>query len=298
MKLTEQELNLMNSAISEMLSSDNNELSSDILDFVFAKSKKLRPRLIFLFANAFNHKIDRRIVSLACATELLHDSTLIHDDIIDNADIRRNKTTLNKKFGNAVGVLAGDYLLSLAMRFLCNCNSPEAINEFAKSMQQMCKGEINQHFEYKQILSIDEYIEKSKNKTAELFIASLTSLCHITGDGHEKKIREFAINFGIAFQIKDDLLNLKNNDKTKPLYNDIKNGIYTAPVIFLNRDKNVKELSTEEIITLLNKNNKYFAETENLIELHVKKALDLLSVLSVSEYKKSIIDITRQLLNF
>lgn len=296
MKLIGQELNLMNSEISKSLLSLDNKLSSDIYDLVFAKSKRLRPKLIFLFANAFNKPVNDKVIALACATELLHNSSLIHDDIIDNSDIRRGKETLNKKFGNSISVLAGDYLLSLAMQFLCKCDNINCLQEFSKSFQLMCNGEINQHFELKKIPVIDDYIQKSQNKTAELYRASLLSLCHILNINNSKEVEEFAINFGIAFQLKDDLINIKNTDPLKPAFSDILNGIYTAPVIFLNKDVDVKSISSEKILELLLKDNKYFEQSEKLIKLHVENAINSLTLIENNEYKEEILNLVRNLI--
>lgn len=296
MKLIEQELNLINSEISKSLSASDNKLSPDIYDLVFAKSKRLRPKLILLFANAFNKPVNDKVISLACATELLHNSSLIHDDIIDNSDIRRGKETLNKKFGNSISVLAGDYLLSLAMQFLCKCENINCLKEFTKSMQLMCNGEINQHFELKKTPALEDYIQKSKNKTAELYRASLLSLCHISNINYFKEVEEFAINFGIAFQIKDDLMNIKNTDPLKPAFNDILNGIYTAPVIFLNNEFNVKSLSSQKILELLLNNNKYFEQSENLIKSHVEKAINSLNVAENNKYKEEILNLAKALI--
>ena len=248
-----------------------------------------------LFAKAFGVEVDEKILKLACAIELLHNSTLVHDDIIDNSFLRRGEETLNKKFNEAISVLAGDYLLSLAMSLFVQCDNIKILDEFSKSMQLMCKGEINQFFEKKQILSLDEYIEKSKNKTAELYRASLVSLCYLLNIKAIKEIDAFATNFGIAFQIKDDLLNILNTDSSKPALSDLYNGIYTAPVLFLNEDINISTLKEDEIIERLNLNNKYFFETQKLINQYIEKSITSLSFIEENVYKEQIIALCNDL---
>ena len=265
MEIIKQELKLFENKLSKSLQTSDNKLSSDMHDFVFRKSKRLRPKLILLLVKALNFEINEKILNLACATELLHNSTLIHDDIIDNSFLRRGEQTLNKKFNESISVLAGDYLLSKAMLLLAQCDNIKLFEEFSLSMQLMCKGEINQFFEKKQIPSFVEYIEKSKSKTAELYKASLVSICHVLNIKEIKEIENFAINFGIAFQIKDDLLNILNTDNSKPVLSDLYNGIYTAPILFLNNDTDVSLLKEDEIVNKLNSNNKYILETKNLI---------------------------------
>lgn len=295
MEIIQQELNLLDIELSKSLQSSDNRLSVDMYNFVFRKAKKLRPKLILLFAKALKFEVKEEILKLACATELLHNSTLIHDDIIDNSFLRRGEETLHKKFNESISVLAGDYLLSLAMSLFVQCNNIKIFDEFSKSMQLMCKGEINQFFEQKQILSFEQYIDKSKNKTAELFRASLVSLCHLLNIKQIEEIENFAINFGIAFQIKDDLLNILNTDSSKPSLSDLYNGIYTAPVLFLNKDLTISSLKEKEIINKLNSNKKYVIETQNLIEQYIEEAINNLSFVEENDYKKQIIALCNNL---
>lgn len=295
MEIIKQELELFEYELSKSLQISDNKLSSDMYNFVFRKSKRLRPKLILLFTKALNFEIDTKILKLACATELLHNSTLIHDDIIDNSFLRRGEQTLNKKFNESISVLAGDYLLSKAMLLLAQCNNIKLFEEFSQSMQLMCKGEINQFFEKNQIPSFVEYIEKSKFKTAELYKASLISICHLFNIKELKEIENFAINFGIAFQIKDDLLNILNTDISKPALSDLYNGIYTAPILFLNNDTDISLLKEKEIINKLNIDKKYILETQNLIAQYVEKAIENLSFIENNAYKKQIIALCNNL---
>ena len=291
MKIIEQELNKFEKILSETLSDKYSEISNDINDFVFSKSKKLRPKIIFLYAKMLELEINQEILNLAISTELIHNSTLIHDDIIDEAKMRRGKQSLNIKLGNNLSVLAGDFLLALSMKFLTKCNNIECFNVFANSLSLMCEGEINQHFTLGIVPTMEEYIEKSKKKTAELFKSSLVSLCKITNQ-NEKTAEEFAINFGIAFQIRDDLINILQTDLTKPSLSDIHNKIYTAPVILLN--EKIENLSTEEIVNKLN-NNEIKTKTYNLIKEYADKAIASLSSIKDNQYKQELINLSKNL---
>lgn len=291
MKIIEQELNKFEKILSETLSDKYSEISNDINDFVFSKSKKLRPKIIFLYAKMLELEINQEILNLAISTELIHNSTLIHDDIIDEAKMRRGKQSLNIKLGNNLSVLAGDFLLALSMKFLTKCNNIECFNVFSNSLSLMCEGEINQHFTLGIVPTMEEYIEKSKKKTAELFKSSLVSLCKITNQ-NEKTAEEFAINFGIAFQIRDDLINILQTDLTKPSLSDIHNKIYTAPVILLN--EKIENLSTEEIVNKLN-NNEIKTKTYNLIKEYADKAIASLSSIKDNQYKQELINLSKNL---
>ena len=154
----------------------------------------------------------------------------------------------------------------------------------------MCKGEINQNFSIGKLISIEEYVKKSEYKTAELFKAALYSLFQVQNIPQKKEIASFAVNFGIAFQIKNDLLNIINCENSC----DISNGIYTAPVIYLNEDKNISDLNKQEIISLV-QNKKYIIKTINLIENYAKHAIKSIEFIPDNEYKNEIIRITEDL---
>ena len=297
MKIVEKELNTLNHYLFECLNEEKNNISDDISDFLTAKSKRIRPSLVFLFTKAFGHEADEKIYHLAATVELVHNSTLVHDDILDNADTRRGKVSLNFKLGNNLSVLAGDILLAVALRELVKCDNVKAVDTFAYSLYLMCKGEINQNFCIGKLPTMEEYIKKSEYKTAELFKAPLTSLCLILGIKEQDKIYTFARNFGIAFQIKDDILNVLQTDKTKPIMSDIHNGIYTAPVIYLNDDiKNVENLTEQEIISEFNKSrDKYINKTIELIKEYADRAIEAIDFIEDNLYKQKIIEITQNL---
>lgn len=291
----EKELENLNKYLVESLSDDKNHISDDIGEYLTAKSKRIRPTLVFLFSKALGLEIDEKIYHLACSVELVHNSTLVHDDILDNADTRRGQVSLNYKLGNNLSVLAGDILLSVALKELIKCGSLEAIDIFAHSIYLMCKGEVNQNFTIGKLPTMEEYIKKSEYKTGELFKAPLTSLAIITNKAPKEKMYSFARNFGIAFQIKDDILNVLKTDDTKPQMSDVHNGIYTAPVIYLNEDKKVENLSEQEIIDSLNANKKYIDKTAALIEEYATRAIADIDFIEDNQYKQEIIRITENL---
>lgn len=296
MKVIEQELKILNEYILNSLSDEKNHISEDITEYLSAKSKRIRPTFVFLFAKALGLEIKEEIYHLACSVELVHNSTLVHDDILDNADTRRGRISLNYKLGNSLSVLAGDILLSVALKELVKCKNIEVVNNYAESLYLMCKGEINQNFTIGKLPTMDEYIKKSEYKTAELFKAPLTSLGIIADVKEKEKMHSFAKNFGIAFQIKDDLLNVLKTDKSKPVMSDIHNGIYTAPVLYLNEDKgNVENMSEEEIINNLLSDRKYIDKTIELIKKFSDMAIEDIDFINDNEYKKEIITITENL---
>ena len=199
-------------------------LKSKLFALLNAPSKHIRPLISILYLKAIGKNIDEKQILYQSAIELVHNASLIHDDVIDESNVRRNIPTLNSEFGNKLAVISGDFLLSVALDKVIKICDIELIKMFSDTLAVMSEGEINQYFNKFQIPTIDEYIKKSAQKTAKLFETALCgSLLIAKADNNGL---EFARNFGIAFQIRDDLINCKTTNS------DINDGIYTAPVIF------------------------------------------------------------------
>ena len=157
---------------------------------------------------------------------LVHNASLIHDDVIDESNIRRNSKTINNEFDNKLAVISGDYILSIALNYIAKLNSIKIVEMFAETLSFMTKGEINQQFSKFQIPTIEDYIKK----TAKLFETAICGSLLLANSNENALV--FAKNFGIAFQIRDDIINIKTS-KT-----DIKDGIYTAPIIYAENTEN------------------------------------------------------------
>ncbi len=253
-------------------------LKSHIISFLTAPSKRVRPLLSILFYKSIFGEISNEQLKALCAVELIHNASLVHDDIIDQSETRRGQITTSCQFGNKLGVICGDYLLSIAMKIVTELGSVELLKNFSNTLNKMCVGEINQNFDRFKIGTIDEYTEKSKNKTAYLFETALITPFLINDDNNEKA-SDFGLNTGIAFQIRDDLLNLTKSDSSKPAKNDIADGIYNAPVIYAQSAEKYAD-GVEKTRNLLNNyinnakisvkdlpNNEYKQGLENFLEL-------------------------------
>ena len=200
-------------------------LYTPLNSIISAPSKHIRALSAFLYLRANNINIDFVHIKLQAAVELIHNASLIHDDIIDESSTRRNEKTLNTLFDNKLAVLAGDYLLAAALNKLDEIKNFEVTGLFAKIMKTMCLGEINQYFARYKTVTIEEYIDKSRSKTASLFQAAIEGSAILSGMLSRVEAKEVALNLGIAFQIRDDLINYKTTRT------DLQSGIYTAPVI-------------------------------------------------------------------
>lgn len=217
--------------LKKIVNKDKNFLTPDLNKFLFTNPKRLRPRFVFLFARVLNCN-SSLVYNIALALELIHSASLIHDDILDFEDTRRNNLTFYKKYGSRLAVLEGDYLLSLANEELAKTNN-KILNIFSLRIKKTILGEILQNENLNKILDYDNYIKKTFNKTGNLFMAGLEALFEVCDIDFEiqNNLFEFLKNYSIAFQIKNDIDNFKKNKS------DFKNGNYTLPMIYFEKDK-------------------------------------------------------------
>jgi len=177
--------------------------------------KRIRPALVLLTAHCVGMNGDARAVTrLAAAVELLHAASLVHDDVIDGADTRRHQTSLNKRFGNRVAVLAGDILYTHFFSLITGLEGVsqerrlELLDLFLDTTKAMCMGEILAQELEKDNLRLEEYVQISSAKTAALFSACCASAATVLG-AHPRTVRafsDFGLSFGLTFQMVDDLL--------------------------------------------------------------------------------------------
>ena len=291
-KIIEIELKEFECRFSERFNSHKSRINPVLFEYFSAKGKLLRPVLIFLLSRAMNIAVEESQFRLAFADEMIHNATLIHDDIIDSSKTRRGKETLSYKYDSRLAVLAGDYLLSMALGALSSFNNEHIIQIHSGAIEKLINGEIEQYFNRKELISIDSYIEKSKNKTAELFKAGLCSACVLgKRDDAIADTEQFALNFGIAFQIHNDLADIFSS--SLKFEEDINNGIYTAPWIFYMEEKGLTAIDNiEEALNDLKKTCSV-SRTKELIGVYIKKAIENLEYLEDNQYKRALIEICR-----
>ncbi len=249
-------------------------------NFLTQRAKRVRPVLSLLYLRANNINPTDAHYDFLTAIEIIHNASLIHDDVIDESDTRRDSETLNSKFNNKIAILTGDYLLTNALNFLNKLNSPEIISTCSNTLSEMCQGEVEQYFNRFKITSIENYLKKTEQKTAKLFQTAVEGAVILCKDCGRKNAANLGYNFGMAFQIRDDLLNISGTDKTKPFQNDITHGIYNAPIIFAGQTEN---LSTG------------FAKTETLLNNYIINAENSIKYLEENIYKQSLKKLLRTL---
>ena len=265
-----------------------------------ASGKRIRPLLTLAMAEQFND-FSRKPILLAAAVEFIHTATLLHDDVVDESNLRRGKKTANTIWGNEFTVLAGDFLFAQSFELMVETGSINALSSLAKASCQITQGEFQQiQIAKKPDTSIDDYFEVIGKKTAELFGASCQSgVIVATSDSSlQKSAHDYGYNLGMAFQIIDDLMDFScSSEQTgKNLGDDFKLGKTTLPIIlawsksntnekkFWNRS--IKELKQgpSDLNIALEIFNKYdiFVECQKIAEKFVNK-----SKLSLENFPKS-----------
>jgi geranylgeranyl pyrophosphate synthase len=201
-----------------------------------AKGKRLRPRLAFMAARFGGYPVDRRTL-LGGAVELLHTASLIHDDLVDNADTRRGITTLHRIASPKASVLVGDYLFAKSAALATATNSLEVMALFARTLMAICDGELREMSNADtDDRTLEQYYRRVEGKTASLFVAATEGgaiLSRIGPEG-ERALREYGRNLGMAFQIADDILDFVGTEDElgKPVGGDLRQGTLTLPALW------------------------------------------------------------------
>ena len=210
-----------------------------------AAGKRLRPLLTLAMAAQFNN-YSKNPILLAAAVEFIHTATLLHDDVVDESNLRRGKKTANIIWGNEFSVLAGDFLFAQSFELMVETESIEALSSLASASCKITQGEFQQmQIANKPETSIENYLEVIGKKTAELFGASCKSGVIVSEGNAEQQnaAYDYGFNLGLAFQIVDDLMDFNNlpNKMGKNLGDDFKLGKTTLPVILAWQKSNAKE---------------------------------------------------------
>ena len=221
-----------------------NELAHEVIRYFFSRQGKyLRPALVFLGASIENSTRgkgpqEEKILRLASAFEVFHSATLIHDDIIDSAHLRRNIPTINVKWNPQIAVLVGDYLHDKAIAAIFSVENPRITAAFLQTAGVVCDGEIHELREKNNFnLKEEEYLEIVHKKTASLTACCVEAGGLLAGHSAEKTeaLKRFGMNFGAAFQIVDDCLDFTGEEHEfgKTLGADCEAGVLTLPLIRL-----------------------------------------------------------------
>lgn len=256
------------------IGAESNGILKESSHYVLAGGgKRLRAALVLFCAEqgVLTEQQRATAVDIAAAVELIHSATLVHDDIIDRAVLRRLRPTVGVQFGDDMAVLLGDFLYARAFEMVAQAGNAEITHCMAKTTRDMCEGEIDQlKYRFRANLSYDEYISFIERKTASLIAACAYSGSLLAGQdaASAERLRSFGMNIGISFQIVDDLLDIigSENKMGKTLHTDANNGKLTLPFILL-RDK-LQGADLERLMGVLKGTSEDWAGIDPLMERH------------------------------
>lgn len=232
----EAEFGEFKSKYSSLFSSPNPAVDL-LLKFLLKRNgKMMRPVLVLLVAKCLNKNISASVYHLASAVELVHQGSLIHDDVVDESETRRGQTSANAAFDNRLAVLLGDYIVSKSLQEVVATRNLECINAISALIGTLSEGEITQlDVLNSDILSEEAYFDIITGKTASLFAACTTLSAILSGASPDQveSFRTYGTIAGLCFQIMDDILDYHDSQETgKPSGNDLKEGKFTLPAIY------------------------------------------------------------------
>ena len=235
------------------------------------KGKQMRPMFVFLTAKVCGG-VTESTYTAASLIQLLHTATLVHDDVVDDAYERRGFFSINALWKNKIAVLIGDYLLAKGLLISLENNQHRMLQITSNAVKEMSEGELLQiEKKRKPILHEDDYFEIIRKKTASLIAsACCAGAASVTNDETVlEQMRLFGEKIGIAFQIKDDLLDYSDNDTGKPHANDIKEGKLTLPFIYaLSKASRLQRIRMIWKLKYGSKNKETIAEMIKFVKEH------------------------------
>ncbi|KAH6764168.1 solanesyl diphosphate synthase 2 [Perilla frutescens var. hirtella] len=252
-----EDLLTLNKNLQSIVGSENPVLMSAAEQIFEAGGKRMRPALVFLVSRATAEiaglkDLTREHRRLAEIIEMIHTASLIHDDVIDESDMRRGKETVHQLYGTRVAVLAGDFMFAQSSWYLANLENLEVIKLISQVIKDFASGEIKQASSlFDCDVELDEYLIKSYYKTASLIAASTKGSSIFSGVDNDinEKMYQYGKNLGLSFQVVDDILDFTQSAEQlgKPAGSDLAKGNLTAPVIFaLEKETKLRDIIESE----------------------------------------------------
>jgi octaprenyl-diphosphate synthase len=301
------ELDQVHGCLAELIQSGDPLLDPCLKELAERRGKMLRPALVLLFAKTVS-QVRPIHIHLAAVVELIHTASLLHDDVIDQAGIRRGRPTANILWGNTAAVLLGDFLLSRAFSLMTQAPR-EAVSLLCRTAEILCTGELKQNLlRGRPELTEQDYFSIIEAKTAALF-SCCCRLGTMASDGNSLQIEaagNYGRHFGIAFQIMDDLTDIRSTSQLagKTLGTDFLHEKRTLSVIhWLNQDPLLKNarvqqlagLTSDDLMKIL-RDSGSIDYAFSLAKEHSRQALTQLSVFAESEARKNLAALTEQIL--
>ncbi|QPC46699.1 heptaprenyl diphosphate synthase component II [Mangrovibacillus cuniculi] len=290
----------------EMAIRSNSSLLNDAsLQFIQAGGKRIRPVFVLLSAKFGDYDIEK-VKHVAVALELIHMASLVHDDVIDDAETRRGKKTIKAIHGNRIAMYTGDYIFARSLEYMSAIESEEAHKILAETIVEVCLGEVEQiKDKYVMDQHVKTYFRRIKRKTALLIAVS----CQLGGiaAGASKNVHRnlwlYGYYVGMSYQIIDDILDFTATEKElgKPAGGDLLQGNITLPVLFAREDKEIAELLESiyedmpkeqlEVVLEKIKNSDAIEKSYKVSQAYLQKALKVVDRLPDQKIKKTLKDI-------
>jgi octaprenyl-diphosphate synthase len=313
-RLIEEDLKTLESSIQELIATRVSFIKEIVNYIIKSGGKRVRPILVILTAKLCGYKNEKHI-SYAAIIEVIHTATLLHDDVVDNAQTRRGSSTANIVWGNEPSVLVGDFLYSKSFELMAEDGNHEILKTISKATTALSEGEILELLKTSDIdTREEEYFEIIGNKTAVLFSAACEIGAILSNIDKEKRLslKNFGYNLGIAFQLTDDMLDYISCDNIlgKHVGTDLKEGKVTLPLIHTLKLTNEKEKTS--IKKVLDKNKvtiKDFERVRNIIlkyggidytstiaKQYINTAKNFLNIFQTSPYKNALLSLADYML--
>jgi heptaprenyl diphosphate synthase len=245
------DMNFIEKELEKSIYSDYTVMRETSAHLLKAGGKRLRPVFVLLAGQMGDYSLNQ-LKHIAVPMELIHMATLVHDDVIDDADTRRGQLTVKSKWDNRIAMYTGDYIFAKALGVVTQLPNPLIHQIMSKAIMEMCIGEMEQiRFFFHTGQTVRDYLLRIKRKTALLIAIScqLGAIASNAPKSVSQKLYLFGYNVGMAFQIRDDLLDLCGTEQQigKPPGSDIKQGNITLPMLFALQEPNLRDSLLQEI---------------------------------------------------
>ncbi|MEK3990991.1 MULTISPECIES: heptaprenyl diphosphate synthase component II [Robertmurraya] len=299
------DINIIEKTLEDTVEAESPLLRQASLHLLQAGGKRIRPVFVLLSGKFGDYDI-HGMKNVAVALELIHMASLVHDDVIDDAELRRGQPTIKAKWDNRIAMYTGDYIFARSLELMTNIKNPLAHQILSETIVQLCVGEIEQiKFKYDYNQTLRDYLLRIKRKTALLIAAScqLGAVAANVDEEIHKKLYQFGYYVGMSFQITDDVLDFTGTEEQlgKPAGGDLLQGNITLPVLFAMEDNSLRKKITavhehtssaeiEEIIRAI-KNSDAIERSLSISDRYLHKAIDVLNQLPNNRAKKTLRDI-------
>ncbi|MDE2802929.1 MAG: polyprenyl synthetase family protein [Chloroflexota bacterium] len=294
-------------SLEEVASGSEDPIKGLLEHVVAVQGKRVRPSITLLVSKILGCDTDKPAI-MGAAVELLHLATLIHDDTVDNADVRRGRATLSSLWGPEVAVLVGDYLFATSAIHVCNTENIRVIKGFSRTIMDLSSGQLTEHFMANQWQQTrEQYYDRIFKKTGSLFATAAESGAILSGADERtiEAFRTFGSNLGTAFQVVDDILDFEGSAEEigKPVGSDLASGVLTLPALLLveryPRDnpvvavcEGVEREANMELAVDMVRNSGVMADVYAEAGALRARAIDALAPLPDSEAKRALLELS------